>query len=165
MTRWSWAAAAVLAAVVLSAGPVGAGQGKVDVSEEFKAMHALYKAAAEHGREVERIAERCEGLACRLPARDLERAFQTLRIIIAHVQDLSILYQFASFEPAMQSRVHEHLYRRMDGFVAETYRVESMLDAAVTSGDQRIRELAGYYAGVLKKVKIQLQVLKVKFEG
>jgi hypothetical protein len=39
-----------------------------------------------------------------------------------------------------------------------------MLDAAAKSDEARIRELAAYYAGVLKKVKIQLQVLKVKFE-
>ncbi|MFW5837552.1 MAG: hypothetical protein ACOCVM_06045 [Desulfovibrionaceae bacterium] len=160
-----WTGAAMVLAMILAAGAAGAGQAKVDVSEQFKAMHGLYKQAAEHGREVEALRRQCRGRACEFPARELELAFQTLRLIIAHVQDLSILYQFASYEPAMQAQVNQHIFRRMDGFVAETYRVKDMLEAASQSGDERVAELAAYYADVLKDVKIQLLVLKVKFEG
>lgn len=164
MHRWPGVLAGLLLAVHLGASGVLAAPAKADLSAEFKAMHALYKDNAKFAREIQSLVRQCRARGCQDQARDLELAYQTLRLIIAHVQDLSVLYQFAAYDPDMLLQINQHLHRRMDGFVSETYRVQNMLDAAAKSDETRIRELSGYYADMLKQVKIQLEVLKVKFE-
>ncbi|MDK2954965.1 MAG: hypothetical protein PWQ57_461 [Desulfovibrionales bacterium] len=164
MNKWCGVLAGLLLAVHLGSVDALAAGAKADLSAEFKAMHALYKDNAAFGRETQSLVRQCRDRNCQEPARDLELAYQTLRLIIAHVQDLSVLYQFADYDPKMLVQINQHLHRRMDGFVNETYRVQNMLDAAAKSDETRIRELSDYYADVLKQVKIQLEVLKVKFE-